>query len=480
MEQSKYKPDELNKQNEVIGLKPVMGFRDLVIFYVIAIFGVRMLPIVASAGPSIVLYFIISLIIFFIPMGLTVTDLGKRYPEEGGIYIWAKNAFGDFHGYITAWTYWTSNLAYFPSLLFFTSTQALLIIPVFKGYSDNGLIHSAISIGAILLILTLNLKGLKKSSVLNNISVSATYIVVALIIVVGLTSLIKFGSATDMSFSNWIPRIGNIKDLVFLSTVVYMFAGLESASMLGGEVKNAAKTIPRAIMISGVIISCMYFLSAFSLLLGFPADNLSSLTGMPDAVSTGIGNIAGKQLIGLSASFVSFLLVLMAMGQISVWLTATARLPFVVGLDRYLPAAFGKLHPRFGTPYISLIALSSITIFFVILSGLGGKAKLVYNILISLEIVTFLIPYLYMFAAVIKFEVDKKFRGKINLPGGQKNAMAAGIVGFLVVGVSVFLALIPGDEVKDTFTFYSTVLISLALNMSVGIGLYIYARKKRS
>ncbi|MEJ2495759.1 MAG: hypothetical protein P8Y79_15685, partial [Ignavibacteriaceae bacterium] len=108
----------------------------------------------------------------------------------------------------------------------------------------------------------------------------------------------------------------------------------------------------------------------------------------------------------------------------------------------------------------------------------GEKAKQVYNILISLEIVTFLIPYLYMFTAVVKFEVDKKFRGKINLPGGRKNAMAAGITGFLVVGVSVFLALIPGDDVKDNFTFYSTVLISLALNMSVGIGLYIYAKKK--
>ncbi|MGA9292354.1 MAG: APC family permease, partial [Ignavibacteriaceae bacterium] len=366
-------------------LKRVLGFRDLVIFYIVAIFGVRMLPIAASAGPSIVIYFIISLVIFFIPMGLTVTDLGKRYPEEGGIYIWSKNAFGDFHGYITAWTYWTSNLAYFPSLLFFASAQALLIIPAFKGYNGNGLVHSAISIAAIMLILILNIKGLKKSSVLNKISVSATYVVVAVIIAVGFISLIKFGSATDMSFSNWVPGISNIKDFVFLSTVVYMFAGLESASMLGGEVKNASRTIPRAIVISGIIISCMYFLSAFSLLLSFPSDNLSSLTGMPDAVSTGIGNIAGQQLTGLSASIVSLLLVLMIIGQMSVWLTATARLPFVVGLDRYLPAAFGKLHPKFGTPYISLITLASVTIFFVILSGLGETAKQVYDILVSLE-----------------------------------------------------------------------------------------------
>ena len=78
------------------GLRPVLGFRDLVLFYIVAIFGVRLLPVSAAAGPSIMVYFMISLVIFFIPLGLTVTDLAKRYPGEGGIYIWSKKAFGDF------------------------------------------------------------------------------------------------------------------------------------------------------------------------------------------------------------------------------------------------------------------------------------------------------------------------------------------------------------------------------------------------
>ena len=144
------------------------------------------------------------------------------------------------------------------------------------------------------------------------------------------------------------------------------------------------------------------------------------------------------------------------------------------------PPAFGKLHPRFGTPYVSLTALVLVTIFFVVLSGLGEKAEQVYRILISLEIVTFLVPYLYMFASVIKFEVDKNFRGRVSLPGGRKNAMAAGIVGFLVVAVSLVLALVPGEDVEDPISFYLTIMASLALNLSVGVGLYLNARRKRS
>ena len=170
---------------------------------------------------------------------------------------------------------------------------------------------------------------------------------------------------------------------------------------------------------------------------------------------------------------------IMSVGAMSVWLAASARLPFVVGLDSYLPKVFGKLHPKYKTPYVALIALVVVTIIFIVLSSLGEKAEQVYNILISLEVVTFLIPYLYLFGAVIKFEIDKKYRQKVNLPGGRKNALAAGITGFIVIACSVVLALLPGDDVENPVTFYATVFSSLGLNLAIGIGIYLNAKRKR-
>ena len=472
--------DMFTEQVSAPKLKPVMGFRDLVFFYIVAIFGVRLLPVAASAGPSIVTFFLISLLIFFIPMGLTVIDLSKRYPVDGALYVWSKKAFGDFHGYITAWTYWTANLAFFPSLLLFTSSHLFLILPGYEHLSQSPVALGLLSTVVVLMMLFINLVGMKVSTIFNNISGVATYIAVALILVIGIASWIKLGPATDLSFDNWIPSLGSIKDLVFLSTVVYMFAGLECASMLGDEVRDARKTIPRAIVTSGILITLMYIFASFSLLVAVPTETLNDLTGISDAVRTGVGQLGGASLSLVFGSLSSFLLVIMGLGGLSVWLATTARLPFVVGLDRYLPPAFGKLHPRYGTPYISLISLTVITIFLIALSALGEKAEQVYNILISLEIVTFLIPYLYMFGSVIKFEVDKKYRKQVHVPGGHKNALVAGIVGFLVIVASILLALVPGDDVEDPLNFYLTVITSLAINLTIGIALYLYAKRKRS
>jgi amino acid transporter len=468
----------MNQKAGTSALKPVLGFRDLVLFYLVAIFGVRLLPNAASAGPSIVLIMILVLIIYFIPLGLTVSNLSMRYPEEGGIYVWTKTAFGDFHGYITAWTYWTANLAFFPSMLLFSSSQLAFVIPGFSFLGQNQLYLAITSIILICLVLVLNIKGLKISTILNNISGIIRFITVAFIIILGIISYVQFGSATNLDFSNWIPGISNIKDLVFIATVVYLFAGLEGGSILGDEIHNAKKTIPRAIIVSGFLITIMYILASLSLLVAIPAEKLTALQGFTDSINTSTLRIGGEGFAEFSTSMISLFLVIMSLGGLSVWLAASARLPFVVGLDSYLPPSFGKLHKNYNTPYVSLISLVAVTIFFIILSSVGGTAEQAYQILISLEIVIFLIPNLYMFAAAIKLEWDNRFKNKVNLPGGSLNAMAAGILGFIITMIATFLALVPGEEVDDPFNFYITVGGSLFFNLAVGIGIYLWAKRK--
>jgi glutamate:GABA antiporter len=459
-------------------LKPILGFRDLVLFYLVAIFGVRLLPNAASAGPSIIFIIALVLIIYFIPLGLTVSNLSMRYPEEGGIYIWTKTAFGDFHGYITAWTYWTANLAFFPSMLLFTSSQLASIIPAFGFLGQNQVFLAITSILLISLVLLLNIIGLKSSTILNNISGITRFITVGFIIIVGIISFAQFGSATNLEFSNWIPRVNSIKDLIFISTVVYLFAGLEGGSIIGEEIHNARKNIPRAIVASGFLITIMYILASLSLIVAIPSEQLTALQGFTDSVHISTFRLGGEGFAEFSTSLVSLFLVIISLGGISVWLAASARLPFVVGLDSYLPPSFGKLHKKYNTPYISLISLVTVTVFFIILSSLGGKAEQAYQILISLEIVIFLIPNLYMFAAAIKIEWSNRFKKKVNLPGGSTNAIAAGILGLTITLIATILALVPGEEVDDPVNFYITVGGSLFFNLAVGIGIYLWAKRK--
>src|ERR1700743_1497833 len=91
-----------------------LGLRDLVLFYVVVTLSLRWLPLAAAAGPSTIVIWLLGVLVVFIPLALCVMELSSRYPQEGGMYVWSKRAFGDSAGFLTGWIYWTSNLPYFP------------------------------------------------------------------------------------------------------------------------------------------------------------------------------------------------------------------------------------------------------------------------------------------------------------------------------------------------------------------------------
>src|ERR1700681_1688205 len=102
----------------------VMGFRDLVLFYVVTGVSLRWIATAAAAGPSSIVIWVGAFLAFYVPLALSVIELSSRYPNEGGLYVWSKRAFGDFSGFIAGWTYWTCNLPYFPGLFYFTAAAA--------------------------------------------------------------------------------------------------------------------------------------------------------------------------------------------------------------------------------------------------------------------------------------------------------------------------------------------------------------------
>lgn len=462
------------------GLEPVLTFRDLVIFYVVAVFGLRLIPFAASVGPGIVAFWVIAFLGYCVPLALTVASLSSSFPEEGGIYVWSKRAFGDFHGFITAWTYWSANFVFFPGILLFAASQSAFVLPGTSELSDDRTYLIGWSVAAIVVVTLLNIRGLRVASWFHTLSAAARLVPAALIIGLGFYASIRFGSATDLAIENWFPRIASIRDLFLLSTLAYMFAGFESASTLGDEIKDARRNVPRALLSAGLLIMVLYILLSLCLMALVPATELTGLTGFADAVGAGAARLGGEQFSVLATAFSSAALVLMILGSASVWFAATARLPFVVGLDRYLPAAFGRVHRRFRTPWVACLFLGGTTIAFILLSGFGGRATQLYNTIISLEIVIFFIPNLYLFASLIKLHSMASGAGATRIPGGRVGAWAIGGAGFLVTAVSLVLALIPGEDVEDVPLFYASVLGSLALNLAAGTGLYLFGRWRRS
>src|SRR3979490_984566 len=157
--------------------KRVMGFRDLLLFYVVTGISLRWIATAAAAGPSALLISIAAWSGFYMPLALSVIELSSRYPNEGGLYVWSKRAFGDFSGFMAAWTYWTSNLPYFPAVLYFAASNVLFMRQAQWGYlSANRTFYIVFALVMLTAATLLNVVGLNVGKWLHNIGALAMWL----------------------------------------------------------------------------------------------------------------------------------------------------------------------------------------------------------------------------------------------------------------------------------------------------------------
>ena len=222
-----------------------MGFRDLVLFYVITGISLRWIATAAAAGPSSIVIWIGAWLCFYTPLALSVLELSSRYPDEGGLYVWSKRAFGDFSGFMAAWTYWTSNLPYFPAVLYFAASNVLFmrqarwaasleqrhVLHCFlAAHSERG--HAAEYCRAR--------RGQVAAQRRRDRHVDSRRHRHR-------DGMLSRGIATDrplrFTLHSMTPST-HLNDLIFWSVLTFAFGGCETASFMGGEIKNARRTIP--------------------------------------------------------------------------------------------------------------------------------------------------------------------------------------------------------------------------------------------
>ena len=145
-------------------LKRALGFRDLIFFYVISGLSLRWIATAAAAGPSAITIWITALLGFFVPLAGCVLDLSSRYPAEGGLYIWTREAFGPFSAFMAAWTYWMSNLPYFPAVLFFAASSLLYLGRPMQDLAESQLYFLVFTVVMLALITLLNVVGLEHAA----------------------------------------------------------------------------------------------------------------------------------------------------------------------------------------------------------------------------------------------------------------------------------------------------------------------------
>ncbi len=448
--------------------KRVLGLRDLVMFYVVATLSLRWLAVAAAAGPSSIIIWLAGLATVFLPLALCVMELSSRYPQEGGMYIWSKQAFGGFAGFFTGWIYWTSNLPYFPALLYFAASNALYMGGnKWKGLQQSPVFFILFSLLGLGLALALNIVGLNIGKWLSNLGAIGTWLPVGLLCVVGIIAWWKFGSATSFNASDLKPslRMGNVG---VWATLLFAFCGAESASFMGGEIKNARRTVPRALFIAGVLITAGYILGTIAILVVLPHQQLNSLEGIMQAISSSAQRVGWR---GLGPA-VALLICIANLGAVGAYLAALSRVPFVAGIDRYLPAAFGRVHPQWGTPYVSLIVQALCCVVVILMGQLGSSVRGAYSLLVSMSIITNFIPYLFMFAALIRLQREPVEAGVIRIPGGKPVAIMLASLGFVTTCAVIVGSMIPDASEPNKIVAVGKVVVLSAILLGGGVALY--------
>lgn len=460
-------------------LRKTMGFWDVMLFNIAAVLGPRWIAAAGHNGTSSISLWVLAAVFFFVPGALVINELSSRFPEEGGLYAWARDAFGPFHGFVAGWTYWIYTVFYFPGLLLASASMSAYISSSHgTALAQNRSFLLWVSLALLVIAVVLNIIGLNIGKWLQNAGGVGTYVPLLMLVVVAVAVSARRGSVTHFTLANMLPA-WNWDTVNFWSQIAFAFTGLELVSCMAEEVHNPRKTLPRAVFGAGALIALMYIAGTFAVLSLAPADNIDPKSGVFQAIA--VGSVALR--IGFFGIIAAILVTAGNAGGIGSTVAGVARVPFQVGIDRYLPAAFGKIHPRWKTPYISILVQAIISGAVLLLSQINESTRGAYQSLVDVAIILYFIPFLYMFAAVIKM-ASRKDRSEnphaVLVPGGILGVWICGGLGFFVVLVGIFVSLVPPGDSANKLAFELKVAIATAISILIGLLLFWRGARAKS
>jgi glutamate:GABA antiporter len=455
-------------------LKRVLGRWDLVLLFVVAVFNLNVVPSIAANGGVTVWLWIISLLLFFWPQGIAVIELAHRYPGEGGVYLWAKEVFGDFHGFLSGWCYWTNNMLYVPTvMLYFVGVSVYVLGPGHHALADNKGFALATSTALLAILTILNIVGLGVGKWLNNLGAIGTGVAAIVLIGLGVVVWSRFGTpVTAAEFR--IPADPRFV-LNSFGVICFGLVGLELASVMGDEIRDPQRTLPGAVAWGGVLSGLLYISVTLILLVAIGKNEISVLQGIVQAVS----HLATRVGIGWIIIPFAVMLSLSIAGIGSAWMGGSARIPFVAGLDSYMPSWLGKVHPRYRTPHAALIVQGLISLTLVVFNFVSsGGVQEAFQKMLSAAVVLQLIPFLYVFAALLKFAAKGDLRGGRY---GKGTLWFAGSAGLLTTTLGIVLAYFPAKQITSVWKYEATMFgITLGFIVLAFFFFYVYGRMKSS
>ena len=453
-------------------LTRALGVWDLTWLSVVAIANLNVVPIIAASGPTTMWLWLAAILFFFVPQGICVIELSRLFPGEGGVYLWTKEMFGDMHGFLCGWCYWTSNMFFIPSLLFYLlGLFAYIGGPALARLAENPIFFGTITIGLLWLTAFANIQNIGVGKWVNNIGGLGTLAAAMVLILLGAVCVWKFGLSIPASAF----RLNRLDLNAFSSFGVICFGlvGLELGCTMGDEIDNPRRSVPRGVLYGGILSALQYVGATLALLLAVRQSEMKVLQG----VLQGVDQMTVRLGTNWMLMPLALLVAISVVGATSAWLSGSARILFVSGIDRYLPKVFGKLHARHKTPHVALCAIATLSSCLIVMSFAGSSTvKEAYVTLIDLAVALQMISYCYVYAALLRVAFGPRGAAA---PHRWRIRFAA-ISGTFTTGIGLVVAFIPSHQVDSVWRFEAKMIASCFVVLGVAAGLFLYYSRHRA
>jgi len=449
-----------------------LNLRDLVLSQVLTVVGSSWVGLAAGLGHAQTLVWLGSFAVFYAPMAVAVYYLNREMPLEGGLYVWARRAFGDTAGFLTAWNIWAYGLFVIAFLLFqLPSEFSFMIGPSAAWIPDN---HYVVLPTLAILLTALALtavRGLALGKWIHNISGTAMMMAFALLIVAPFWAYFHHLPIHYTPFELHLPK-HDPTSLALIGQIIFAAAGLEYIAIMAGESKAPSRDIGRSIIIASPIIVVMFILGTASVLAfhELTHSTINYIAPIPQTLRLAFGDNAFGTFF---ARLIIFLLQIRILGAASFIFTGVTRLPMTAGWDHLIPEWFARLHPRYRTPTNSVLFSSIFIAMLIVLGSAGAHAAQAFNLLNNASSEFYALAYLAMFA--IPILGVKLLRKRIPLWVAALSA-----VGFLATLFNFLLNAYPFDTGTQPLPFAIKILAVTLLVNIVGYGFYRLRNKPSS
>jgi putative glutamate/gamma-aminobutyrate antiporter len=440
--------------------KKVLSVFSLVMINIIAVDSLRTLPISAKLGLSLMSYYIIAALVFFIPVALVAAELATAYPNTGGIYIWVREAFGKRAGFITIWLQWIYNVVWYPTIMsFIAATMAYLIAPELTNNKYFLLVTSLILFWIFTVI---NCFGMKISSLVSVIGASIGTILPIIAIIILAFIWILQGRPTAVNYpSSWLPDFSSLGNMSLFSAVLFGLIGMEMSAVHAEEVKNPQRDYPRALLYSTFVIISTLSLGSLAIVIVVPNDSLSVVSGLIDAYAVFFKSYHMPWM----TSIMAVLIILGGLSGVSAWIIGPTKGLLVSARDGSLPNALARVN-KHGAPVTILILQAIIFTLLISIFIMLDSINAAYWMLSDLSAQMALMVYVIMFSAAIKlrFSQPNHPRG-YTIPGGKIVMCIVAGTGLVCCVLAMLIGFVPPSQIPvgNVYLFESFLIGGLIL-----------------